>query len=253
MIPSQSSQSWLIKRLYVPADDPSTMPPQGHPRPTKEQIGILAEWIDKDVPELVGKESDVDAEPDAPVSDIAYSEWSGTEDDLTFESHVQPFLKHYCYDCHDSKTREGGFDIEESSQNSKDEILHKWNASWGKMARAITTGSMPHPNQQRQPSEQERELFGLWFERELESRATPESSRASNPRLRQLTPFEYDNTVRELTGLDLGLSSLTQPGGPASDGDFLNQGLEMQLSPSKLSRYLQAANRIVAHAAVDPQ
>ncbi len=251
MIPSQSSQSWLMKRLHAASNDPSAMPPQGHPRPTPEQIKILAEWIDKDATELVGSEGDADARPDAP--EIAYSELSGSEDDLTFEGHIQPFLKHYCYDCHDSKTREGGFDIEESSKSWKDEILHKWNASWGKMAQAITTGSMPHPNQQHQPSEQERELFGLWFERELETRATPESSRASNPRLRQLTPFEYDNTVRELTGLDLGLSSLTQPGGPASDGDFLNQGLEMQLSPSKLSRYLLAANRIVAHAAVDPQ
>ena len=249
IVPSQSSQSWLIKRLHAPSDDPSTMPPQGHPRPTLEQIRILSEWIDLDAKELVEKEGDVGA----PSSEIAYSELSGSSDSLTFEGQIQPFLKHYCYDCHDSKTREGGFDIEESSQNWKDEILHKWNASWGKMAQAITTGSMPHPNQQRQPSEQERELFGLWFERELESRATPESSRASNPRLRQLTPFEYDNTVRELTGLDLGLSSLTQPGGPASDGDFLNQGLEMQLSPSKLSRYLLAANRIVTHASVDPE
>ncbi len=253
MIPSQSSQSWLIKRLHVPSNDPSTMPPQGHPRPTSEQIEILAEWIDRDATALVDKEGDEDAAADAPESEIAYSELSGSSDDLTFEGQIRPFLVHYCYDCHDSKTREGGFDIEESSQKWKDEILRKWNASWGKMAQAITTGSMPHPRQQRQPSEQERELFGRWFERELESRATPESSRASNPRLRQLTPFEYDNTVRELTGLDLGLSRLTQPGGPASDGDFLNQGLEMQLSPSKLSRYLLAAEQIVAHASVDPE
>ena len=253
MIPRQSSESWLIKRVRIPSNDPSTMPPQGHPRPTPEEVRILAEWIDRDAVELADKEGDVDAASDAPAPEIAYSELSGSVADLNFESQIHPFLKHYCYDCHDTKTREGGFDIEESSKKWKDEILHKWNASWGKMALAITTGSMPRPNQQRQPSERERELFGLWFDRELESRATPESSRASNPRLRQLTSFEYDNTVRELTGLDLGLSSLTQPGGPASDGDFLNQGLEMQLSPSKLSRYLLAADRIVAHASVDPE
>ena len=253
IVPGQSSESWLIKRVRVPSNDSSTMPPQGLPRPTAEQIRILAEWIDQDARELVNQEGGVDAASDVPKPQIAYSELAGSVDDLNFEGQIHPFLRHYCYDCHDSKTREGGFDVEESSKKWKDEILHKWNANWGKMAQAITTGSMPHPSQQRQPSEQERELFGLWFERELESRATPESSRASNPRLRQLTPFEYDNTVRELTGLDLGLSSLTQPGGPASDGDFLNQGLEMQLSPSKLSRYLLAANRIVAHASIDPE
>ena len=253
IVPGQSSESWLIKRVRVPSNDSSAMPPQGLPRPTAEQIRILAEWIDQDAREVVNQEGGVDAASDVTEPQIAYSELAGSVDDLNFEGQIHPFLRHYCYDCHDSKTREGGFDVEESSQKWKDEILHKWNANWGKMAQAITTGSMPHPSQQRQPSEQERELFGLWFERELESRATPESSRASNPRLRQLTPFEYDNTVRELTGLDLGLSRLTQPGGPASDGDFLNQGLEMQLSPSKLSRYLLAANRIVAHASIDPE
>tara|TARA_B100000029_G_scaffold300384_2_gene293330 strand:- start:573 stop:2297 length:1725 start_codon:yes stop_codon:yes gene_type:complete len=112
---------------------------------------------------------------------------------------------------------------------------------------------MPHPRQKRQPTQSERELFGRWFELELERRATPETSRPSNARLRQLTAHEYDNTVRDLTGLDLQLSRIVFPGGTPSDGGFLNRGHDMVLSPSRLMRYLQASDEIARHAVASAQ
>ena len=253
IIAEQSAQSLLIQRLSLPRTDAGAMPPPGNPGPTEEQIRILAEWIDGGALLPTGKAEPHPVAEEIPEPLVAYSELSGPADELTFKEKIHPFLRHYCYDCHGKKSREGGLAIEDFSEQWPGEDLRGWNQQWEKIARAITTGAMPHPSQQRQPTEEERELFGLWFDKELESRITPDSSRASNARLRQMTPFEYDNTVRELTGLDLGLSSLTQPGGPASDGGFLNQGFEMQLSPSKLSRYLLAADRIVAHASIDPE
>ncbi|MDE0435559.1 MAG: DUF1587 domain-containing protein [Bryobacterales bacterium] len=251
IIAKQSSRSLLIQRLSAPVADSLAMPPQGNPRPSGEQIRVIAGWIDEGEWPADKQEGDAASEK-APEQPEAYQVLSGPAKELTFAKEIHPFLRHYCYDCHGKQSREGGLAIEEYSDQWPGEELGSWHQQWEKIARAVTTGAMPHPSQKRQPSEKERELFGLWFEKEMESRITPDSSRASNARLRQMTPFEYDNTVRELTGLDLGLGSLTQPGGTASDGGFLNQGLEMQLSPSKLSRYLLAADQIVAHASVDP-
>jgi mono/diheme cytochrome c family protein len=253
MIAGQSSKSPLIQRVSLPPTDVRVMPPKGNPGPTDEQIRILIEWIDGGAVLPASESESLSAAEEVPKEPIAYAVLTGQAGELTFNDKIQPFLRHYCYDCHGKKSREGGLAIEDYVEQWPGEDLSSWNSQWGKVARAITTGAMPHPRQERQPSEEERELFGLWFDQEMESRVTPDSSRASNPRLRQMTGFEYDNTVRALTGLDLGLSSLTQPGGVAGDGGFLNQGREMQLSPSKLSRYLQAADRIVAHASIDPE
>ena len=249
MIAGNSAGSRLIRRLNLPLDHPETMPPKGLPRPTAEQIAMLADWIDR--ASSWPEPADLSVEK-APEPDLPYAELKGPASELDFEEHIHPFLKHYCYGCHDNATREGGLDLQESVGERFDEELRKWHKTWGNVARAVTTGSMPHPAQKHQPSEQERELFAMWYERALEERVTPESSRASNARLRQLTPFEYDNTVRDLTGLDLDLSRLTQPGGVASDGGFANRGHEMQLSPTKLARYMKAADRIASHAVLDP-
>lgn len=249
MIAGNSAGSRLIRRLSLSPDHPETMPPKGLPRPTPEQIALLADWIDRasSWPEPAELSAENAAEPAVP-----YTELQGPAAELKFEEHIHPFLKHYCYGCHDNATREGGLDLQESVEQRFDEELRKWHKTWGNVARALTTGSMPHPAQKHQPSEQEREVFAMWYERALEERVTPESSRASNARLRQLTPFEYDNTVRDLTGLDLDLSRLTQPGGVASDGGFANRGHEMQLSPTKLARYMKAADKIASHAVLDP-
>ena len=251
IVANRSSESRIIERVSLPRTDSRAMPPQGNPGPSEEQVRALIDWIDGGaVVPASHAESNPEAEEAPPVP---YTVLTGSVDTLRFEEKIEPFLRHYCYDCHSKTTREGGLAIEDYAAQWPGEDLRSWDTQWGKVARAITTGAMPHPRQQRKPSEEERELFGLWFDEELESRATPGSSRPSNPRLRQMTGFEYDNTIRALTGLDLGLSHLTQPGGVASDGGFLNQGREMQLSPSKLSRYLQAADQIVAHASIDPQ
>ena len=249
MVAGNSAASRLIRRLSLPPDHAETMPPKGLPRPTVEQIAMLADWIDRasSWPEPADLSAEKASEPEIP-----YAELQGPASELKFAEHIHPFLKHYCYGCHDNATREGGLDLQEAVEQRFDDELRKWHKTWGNAARAVTTGSMPHPAQKHQPSEQERELFAIWYERALEERVTPESSRASNARLRQLTPFEYDNTVRDLTGLDLDLSRLTQPGGVASDGGFANRGHEMQLSPTKLARYMKAADQIASHAVLDP-
>ena len=245
-----SNDSELVRRLRLPPDDDEAMPPKGKPRLNPKQIAAVVAWIDAGAiwPDNAPGASVAPAhrEPSHPVL-------AGEAQALSFQKQVLPFLKFYCYDCHDAKSREAGFDLFRAAEQDFNDELRSWNENWEKVSRSIVSGSMPHPKQPRQPAKAERELFGRWFEIELERRATAETSQPSNARLRQLTAREYDNTVRDLTGLDLQQSRVVFPGGTPNDGGFLNRGHEMVLSPSRLMRYLQAADGITAHAAVSPE
>ena len=242
-----SKNSELVRRLRLPAADDEAMPPKGKTRLNPKQIAAIVAWIDAGAawPDNAPG-TKVAPTPEKP----AHLRLSGDAQTLDFQKHVLPFLKHYCYDCHDAKSREAGFDLFSAAEQEFNVELGSWNQNWEKVSRSIVSGSMPHPKQTRQPTQAERELFGRWFELELERRATPKTSRPSNARLRQLTAREYDNTVRDLTGLDLQLSRIVFPGGTPSDGGFLNRGHDMVLSPSRLMRYLQASDEIATHAVV---
>lgn len=46
VVPGKSGESWLIKRALLPEDDEETMPPDGKPRLTAEELALLRVWID---------------------------------------------------------------------------------------------------------------------------------------------------------------------------------------------------------------
>ena len=46
VVPGKSDESWLIKRALLPEDDEDTMPPDGKPRLTAQELALLRVWID---------------------------------------------------------------------------------------------------------------------------------------------------------------------------------------------------------------
>ena len=242
-----SKKSELIRRLRLPSNHDEAMPPKGKPRLKKKQIAAIANWIDSGAkwPDKAPGTKATSKKKQPPRPRLV-----GHPKFIVYKKTVLPFLRYYCYDCHHTKNRSAGFDVYSAAEQEFNDELASWNQAWEKISRSIVSGAMPHAKQKRQPSQAERELFGKWFEQELERRATVKTSRPSNARLRQLTAREYDNTVRDLTGLDLQHSRVVFPGGTPNDGGFLNRGHEMVLSPSRLMRYLHAADKIAAHATV---
>ena len=69
--------------------------------------------------------------------------------------------------------------------------------------------------------------------------------------MRRLTNVEYNNTVRDLTGVDLRPAREFPADGAAGEG-FTNVGDALVMSPSMLDKYLAAAKGIAAHAVLLP-
>ena len=68
---------------------------------------------------------------------------------------------------------------------------------------------------------------------------------------RRLSHGEYDNTIRDLTGVDLR-PAREFPIDPANEAGFDNTGLSLTLSPSLMQKYLAAARDVSEHLVLQP-
>jgi hypothetical protein len=114
-----------------------------------------------------------------------------------FSRDVAPILDRYCLDCHDRTAAEGGVILDAF----RDELP---GAESGplllKMAGVLRSASMP-PEDEPRPSPEDRETFEAWLDAVLgREDGGARSTRAS---VRRLNHAEYNNTIRDLIGLDL--------------------------------------------------
>lgn len=146
------------------------------------------------------------------------------------------FLEDYCLDCHDADTRKGDLRLDDLDHNyTHPETFEKWE----KVLARVSAGEMPPPNR-RQPTPRERgELVDLF---------TPMLIRADAERVaregrvvyRRLNREEYQNTVRDLLGIDAELKDYLPEDGQAHGFD--NVGKALNISSVLMERYLEAAD-----------
>jgi hypothetical protein len=106
-------------------------------------------------------------------------------------SEVRPLLEKYCAGCHSGTKAAAGVNLR------GDVKLPVWH----KALQMVEAGQMP-PTGAPKPSNAEREKIQAGLEALLES---PEQRNPGRPVLRRLTRLEYNNTIRDLLGLDTDL------------------------------------------------
>ena len=130
-----------------------------------------------------------------------------------------------------------------------DLISGKHAGQWKEILDALNRGDMP-PEDAAQPSTRERETLIRWIETEIERAA--KLARATNGHviLRRMTGYEYNNTMRDLLGIDLDFSKDLPPDTRSVDG-FKNNGVYMEMSDLQLEEYYAAAKRGLSVAIVE--
>jgi hypothetical protein len=167
-------------------------------------------------------------------------------DEPSFEHDVQPLLAKYCYQCHNAEKKETELDLTPIRSSADAAATQAWDAVLDR----IRAGEMP-PAKAPQPTDDERKLLVGWLDRTVNvdcSQLSDEQRRSywrSYVMSRRLTRFEYDNSIRDLIGLDLKPSSLLPSDGAGGEG-FDTNGSTLFLSPVLLERYLEAAEMVVA-------
>ena len=122
--------------------------------------------------------------------------WSSATD-------FRAFLDTHCLDCHDSDAKKGDLDL--SGFTNEDAVMHD-RTIWRSVYEKIESHQMPPPKQKSQPSDAQRQEIMAWI-MDIAARPDPVLGLPDpgKPVLRRLTRLEYNNTIRDLFGLDIDI------------------------------------------------
>jgi mono/diheme cytochrome c family protein len=164
-------------------------------------------------------------------------------------SHILPFFETHCIRCHGPDKSKGKITLHTLGGNlasGADGRLRDWE----KVLEVLKAGEMP-PEDEKQPADAERLAVKAWIDQGMRDHVAQSQEVKIPPRARRLTNFEYQNTMRDLLGINLDLIK-GLPQDPEKPYHFNNSAEFMLLGPDQLDRYLQAARRALASAIVDP-
>jgi mono/diheme cytochrome c family protein len=164
-----------------------------------------------------------------------------------FEGTIKPFVAEHCYVCHGNKGEpKHGLNIE-AFQTADSLIEHR--TEWEDIAAILRRSEMP-PLEEEQPEEEQRQAVSSWLRQEFArlDRVTPPNP--GRVTARRLNRAEYNNTIRDLLGIDL------RPADDFPQDDsgygFDNIADVLSLSPVLMEKYVTSAERIARHALFGP-
>jgi hypothetical protein len=160
---------------------------------------------------------------------------------------IRPLLKKYCLDCHSTEQKEGELDLE---QHATFADVRRLASAWQKVAEMLDHNEMP-PKDADQPSADERKLLRGWVGDFLDAEARANAGDPGHVVLRRLNNAEYTYAIADLTGVALAPAKEFPADGAAGEG-FTNTGDALAMSPSLLTKYLDAAKGVASHAVLLP-
>ncbi|HEV8130059.1 MAG TPA: DUF1592 domain-containing protein [Acidobacteriota bacterium] len=161
---------------------------------------------------------------------------------VAFDKSVQPFFSENCYQCHDEKLKTSSLNLEAYKTRAS---VTQDREKWERILYKLRTGLMP-PKGVPRPDQAEVDAVIRWIDEEFEAAdrlIKPDPGRVTAHRLNRT---EYNNTVRDLLGVDLRPAD----GFPQDDSGygFDNIGDVLSLSPVLMEKYLAAAEKIARTA-----
>ncbi len=167
-----------------------------------------------------------------------------------FETIVKPFLAENCYPCHGNEKQKKELNFQAFESVASLTALTEHRDRWEDVVLKLRAAEMP-PEDEPQPPEEQRQAVATWIERELAriDRATP--SDPGRVTARRLNRTEYNNTIKELLGVD------ARPADDFPQDDsgygFDNIADVLSLSPVLMEKYVSAADKVTRLALFGPQ
>ncbi len=162
-------------------------------------------------------------------------------------ANLQPTFQKFCFECHSSEANEGELDLQRFTSI---ELVRRDLKPWQAMIVQLETGEMP-PKDHPQPSAEQRQQLIEWTQSLLDAEARRRAGERGNVPLHRLSNAQYNNTIRDLTGIDLQPTRDFPDDGAAGEG-FTNAAEVLTMSPALMGKYMKAAKEIAEHAVLLP-
>ncbi len=163
-----------------------------------------------------------------------------------FAKDVAPFMVKYCGACHGNNNQIAGLNFQAYKDESS---IAKARSVWEKTVQHIQTGSMP-PKNAPQPTAVEKERLLTWVQTKM-AQVDCGLKDPGRVTMRRLNRAEYNNTVRDLLGVDFRPAD-DFPSDDVGYG-FDNIGDVLTISPLLMEKYVAAAEKITRQAILAPE
>jgi hypothetical protein len=165
---------------------------------------------------------------------------------IDFSSQVLPILKEHCFKCHGEKKQKGKLRLDTLSPDLlKSRIAAE---TWHDVRDALNLGEMP-PEEEPELSREKRQILVGWVNQEIDALIEAKKSTGGRVVLRRLNRSEYQNTMRDLLGIEHNYVKDFPPESLSEDG-FRNDGSTLQISDLQMEYYLKAAREGLRKAIV---
>jgi len=164
-------------------------------------------------------------------------------DTAGFAGIAKPFLQNHCVSCHGPEKQKGRLRLDTLSNNFADPAVA---AKWAEVVKALNAHEMP-PEGEPQPKPEVSGKVADWLAAELGHAEI--LKRTTRVVLRRMNRAEYNNTIRDLVGVDFNPADKFPEDPPA--GGFDNIGQALSISPMQVELYYAAARQILDRALVE--
>lgn len=165
---------------------------------------------------------------------------------INFEKQVRPILKKHCFKCHGEKKQKGDLRLDTLSGDlSKDRVAAE---AWHDVRNALNLSEMP-PKKEDSLLPAELRTVTSWITQEIDALVASQKGTDGRIVLRRLNKTDYQNTMRDLLGIEMDYAKNLPPETLSEDG-FRNNGTTLQMSDLQLEYYLESARKGLAKAIV---
>jgi hypothetical protein len=173
---------------------------------------------------------------------MACCEFPVVADEPIAFSRVAPIFKKHCHGCHGSAKSKGDLRLDKLNP---DLVGGNDGDQWREVLDRLNFGDMP-PETEPPLAMEDRDMLTEWLVQERRRAAL-----AGNPttHFRRLTRREYERSMQDLLGLEIGFGSRLPEDGRTLDG-FRNNGEMLRMSPLQYEMYLQIADEALGKAIV---